>query len=57
MEGGVIMKNLYKSKLNRSNEQSTYIICPCKGNCRFSCSGMCRITCSGSCAGNSWKFG
>ena len=55
--GGVTMRNLYKSKLSKSSEPTTYAICPCKGGCFFTCAGMCTGTCSGSCAGQSWKYG
>lgn len=51
------MRNLYKSKLSKSSEPTTYAICPCKGGCFFTCAGMCTGTCSGSCAGQSWKYG
>lgn len=51
------MRNLYKSKLSKSSEPTTYAICPCKGGCFFTCAGMCTGTCSGSCAGRSWKYG
>ena len=51
------MRNLYNSKLKKSDSPVTYAICPCKGSCFLSCSGKCNTSCSGTCAGDCHKTG
>ena len=46
------MNNLYQSKMNKTEESSTFVWCPCKGGCTGLCKGKCTGSCSGSCAGN-----